>query len=237
MTAGSRSLEAIASMSSAPQSEPGLTEEAVINYLLTDPGFFHRNTHLLPELDLPHETGKAVSLIERQVAILRERNVQMRRRMNDLVQAARANDELFAKIRTLTLSLLNLDDWRGLNELLATYVLTDFDADFVCCHLLALPVQLDHVRSHEVSLPLARFAAGGKPACRTLRAEELALLFPSFVHDNDGSAVLVPLTWADGEGMLAIGSRHTNRFTPDMDTLFVGYIGEVLGRVIQRLTS
>ena len=36
-------------------------------------------------------------MIERQIDILRERNVTMRKRMNELLQAARVNDEIFAK--------------------------------------------------------------------------------------------------------------------------------------------
>ena len=51
-------------------------------------------------------SGEAVSLIERQVDILRERNVTMRKRMNELLQAARVNDEIFAKTRSLNLALL-----------------------------------------------------------------------------------------------------------------------------------
>jgi len=226
-------------MSSAPQPELQLTEETVINYLRMDPGFFQRNAHLLSELNLPHETGRAVSLVERQVAILRERNVQMRRRMNELIQAAKDNDALFAKIRTLTLALLHLDDWRSLNEVLATYVLTDFDADFVCCHLLDLPVHLDYLRSHEQTLALPAFVPGpGKnPICTSLRAEELAALFPADTHAGVGSVVLVPLSWDTGSGVLAIGSRDTGRFTSDMDTLFIAYVGEVLSGVITRLAT
>jgi uncharacterized protein YigA (DUF484 family) len=100
-----------------------------------------------------------------------------------------------------------------------------------------MPVFLDHLASHEDEPPYERFVRNNVPVCTTLRAEELGSLFPVQTHENDGSAVLAPLYWEHGEGCLAIGSRHTNRFTSDMDTLFVTYIGEVLSRVIQRLAS
>ena len=118
-------------------------------------------------------------------------------------------------------------------------VLADFQADFVCCHLMHLPVYLDHLASHEADPPYERFLPGEVPVCTMLRAEELAGLFPVQNHEQDGSAVLVPRRWepGDGEGCLAIGSRTTNRFASDMDTLFVTYIGEVLGRVITRLAT
>jgi uncharacterized protein YigA (DUF484 family) len=225
-------------MSTVIESDPhNLTEDDVITYLRGDPDFFQRHAALLSELNLPHDSGRAISLIERQVAILRERNMQMRRRMNELLQAAKENDELFAKTRTLTLELLNVHNWHELNEVLATYMLADFQADFVCCHLMNLPVHLDHLESHEAEPPYDRFVRSNAPVCTVLRADELAGLFPIQDHEQDGSAVLAPIFWEGGEGCLAIGSRHTNHFTSDMDTLFVTYIGEVLARVIQRLAK
>jgi uncharacterized protein YigA (DUF484 family) len=224
-------------MSSAFEPDSDLNDEIIVAYLRADPDFFQRHAKLLSELNLPHDSGQAVSLIERQVAILRERNMQMRRRMNELMQAAKDNDALFAKTRTLTLELLNVHSWHELNEVLATYVLADFQADFVCCHLANLPVFLDHLHSHEGESPYERFIRGNIPVCTTLRAEELAGLFPVQDHEQDGSAVLAPLFWENGDGCLAIGSRQIDRFTSDMDTLFVTYIGEVLSRVIQRLAT
>jgi uncharacterized protein YigA (DUF484 family) len=114
-------------------------------------------------------------------------------------------------------------------------VLTDFHADFVCCHLAGAGVSLDHLRRHDGSLPHERFVRGSYPVCTTLRVEELTALFPSVHHGSEGSAVLAPLTVAAPKGCLAIGSRDPQAFTPDMDTLFVTYIAEVLGRVVQRL--
>ena len=218
-------------------SNPGDNDQAIIDQLRADPGFFVRHPGLLSELELPHDTGSAVSLVERQIAILRERNMQMRRRMNELLQAAKDNDELFAKTRTLTLELLNVDGWQELNEVLATYVLADFQADFVCCHLAGHQLYLDHLQSHEGPLPHELLVTGTRPVCSILRVEELSALFPIQTHESEGSAVIAPLFWEDGNGALAIGSRDPSRFSSDMDTLFVTYIGEVLSRVCERLTT
>jgi uncharacterized protein YigA (DUF484 family) len=221
----------------AAQDEPTrLTDKDVISYLRLDPDFFQRHSKLLSELNLPHDTGGAVSLIERQVAILRERNMAMRRRMNELVQAAKANETLFEKTRSLTLELLHVDTWHALNEVLATYVLVDFQADFVCCHLRNSEIRMDHVRGHGEELPNERYSRSIDPACVTLRADELEVLFPAENHDEDGSAVLAPLVLNEAIGCLAIGSRDPAHFESDMDTLFVAYIAEVVARVVQRLS-
>ena len=79
---------------------PPLSDQAVLNFLRQSPDFFLRHPSALSELSLPHESGQAVSLIERQIDILRDRNVTMPRRMNVLLQAARSNDEIFAKWST-----------------------------------------------------------------------------------------------------------------------------------------
>jgi len=232
------SKEPAASEAPAANKEPAAGEAQVLAYLRAHPDFFQQHGQLLGELRLPHESGTAVSLVERQVAILRERNNAMRRRMTELMQTARTNDELFSKTRTLTLELLNVDSWHELNEVLATFVLTDFQADFVCCHVTTAPVSLDHLQRHEGPLPHERFMRGAYPVCTTTRPEELATLFPSGgAFDREGSAVLAPLGLERTRGCLAIGSRDPQTYTPDMDTLFVTYIAEVLSRVVQRLAA
>ena len=212
-----------------------LDDQAIVDYLRSNPAFFHRHAALLSELDLPHDSGKAVSLIERQVAVLRDRNMAMRRRMNDLLQAARDNDTLFSKTRSLTLAMLDVASWHELNEVLATNMLVDFAADFVCCHVTGRTVALDHIVSHREALPSDRFTKGTSPVCLTLRGDEMQTLFPTQQHDEPGSVVLIPLRLEQPDGCLAVGSRDPRRYSPEMDTLFANYIGDVLARIVDRL--
>lgn len=50
-----------------------LTEAQVAEFLQQHPDFFTRNAKLLEKLHVPHETGRAVSLVERQTSVLREK--------------------------------------------------------------------------------------------------------------------------------------------------------------------
>lgn len=220
------------------------TEAEVSAFLAQDPDFFQRHQRLLGSLNLPHEAGPAVSLIERQVTVLRDRNVEMRRQVNELMGNAQANDALFAKVRSLTLSMLDVSDWLELNEIYATYLLVDFKADFVCSHVLQgprhQPGRFDHIVGHNDTLPQQRLVPGEDPVCTPLRIKELRDIFPAerFTADNElaavGSAVLIPLNVHPG-GYLAIGSRDVNRFTSDLDTLFVEYISDLVSHVTARL--
>jgi len=88
------------------QKDSALTEEQVCDFLRKHSNFFYRNPDLLAEMSLPHDSGEAVSLVERQVSLLRERNIDMRHRLSKLLDNARANDVLFDKTRRLLLTLL-----------------------------------------------------------------------------------------------------------------------------------
>ena len=216
-----------------------VNEQEILDYLRKHPDFFQRHVTALSELTLPHESGGTVSLVERQIDILRDRNVAMRRRMNELLHAARINDEIFAKTRSLNLALLEVSSWHELNEVLATHVLVDFEADFVCTHMLNadLALSLDHIQHHLNELPFQHLQNSTDAACTALRQSELEQMFPMSDHDESGSAVILAVTLNKGTGALCIGSRDANRFAKNMDTLFVKYIADILGKVMNRLAD
>ncbi|HEX9852201.1 MAG TPA: DUF484 family protein, partial [Woeseiaceae bacterium] len=83
-----------------------LSEEAVHTYLKENPDFFERHSSLLGSLRLPHVTGGTVSLVERQVSVLRQKDLKLERKLKDLLEVARANDILAAKLHQLTLQLM-----------------------------------------------------------------------------------------------------------------------------------
>jgi len=217
------------------ETEHSIDDQRVVEYLRSNPDFFQIHADELSELRVAHASGSAVSLIERQVEVLRERIFRMRRRMNQLLRTARSNDQLFFKVRSLSLALLDVSNWQDLNEVLAINMQAEFDADFLCCHVQCPHLSFDHIRGYEGAAPFTPFVSSSLPACVTLRARELQALFPQHNHAIKGSAVLLPLASKRGAGCLAIGSRETGRFTRDLDTMFVGYIGDLLSRVIDRL--
>ncbi len=83
---------------------PGADQVAA--YLRRHPEFFQDRPDLLELMRLPDPRGPAVSLLERQASILRDRNQELRERLNGLIDVARENDLLFEHTRRLTLALL-----------------------------------------------------------------------------------------------------------------------------------
>src|SRR5690606_31763776 len=92
-----------------------LTEDDIAGWLRVHPDFFQRNGELLATLRVPHATGGAVSLIERQIELLREKNQNADARFNELVQIARANEQLTAKIHRFTRRLMRAATRRAIH--------------------------------------------------------------------------------------------------------------------------
>ena len=105
-------------------------ESAISDYLKSHPDFFERHPLILLGLKLPHRTGgTAVSLVERQVSMLRQRNAQLERQFKDLVAVAKTNDALVEKIHQLGLKLMRARDLPARLEGLETGLREDFGAE------------------------------------------------------------------------------------------------------------
>src|SRR5277367_3845237 len=108
----------------------GLNDTTVAEYLQTYPDFFERNTALLAKLRLPHlrDVGATVSLVERQVEVLRERNQSLERKLKELVDVARANDTLADRIHRLSQRLIRAHGLAETIDAVETSLREDFDA-------------------------------------------------------------------------------------------------------------
>lgn len=109
---------------------PKINAEDVARYLADNPEFFVEHPTLLAELQLPHDSGSAVSLVERQVSVLRDRNMDMRHRLSQLLDNARDNDRLFDKTKQLILSLLEARDLGDIIDALHYSFTKEFNIQF-----------------------------------------------------------------------------------------------------------
>lgn len=217
--------------------ETALNDEAVENYLRAHPDFFERHTELLTVMRLPHRVdGGAVSLVERQVALLREKNRQLERKLMDLVQVARDNEHLSSRLHRLALSLMDAD---GLDAVLATtqeLLRGEFKADHVEVRLigdLEAGSSPHFVTTDDTGLnEFEELFETKRPLCGRLTEAQLQFLF----SENAGSvasAVAVPLFSTGKLGVLALGSGDESRFHPGMGTLFLGYLGELISGAVE----
>ncbi|UTW45157.1 DUF484 family protein [bacterium SCSIO 12696] len=223
----------------ADNSSPANIDDATIKaYLQNNPGFFENHPDLLELIQLPHESGRAVSLVERQVAVLRERNMEMRQRLNNLLEAARTNDKLFEKTKRLVLNLLDSRDINSLVDTLYESLGNDYQLQYFSLVLLTDTTRLPDNPAKVVGLEEAENQVGtllrsNRAICGVLRQEELHFLFGNKAGEI-GSVAAVPLTRGQSYGILAIGNSDPNYYRSSMGTLFLSYIAEVLNRILPK---
>ena len=215
-----------------------LHPEQIAAYLRLHPDFFLKRPDLLIDIEVAHPAGGAVSLLERQVSILRERNMDMRHRLNNLLENARVNDRLFEQTKQLVLHLIEAQTLDQIVDTFVSSLQNDFQIDFASVVLIGNPNLHRGVRARVVTLNEARAQIDGllkssKAMCGSLRPEEVQFLFPEHTRQI-GSAAVVPLSYGNPLGVLAIASTDANYFRSSMGTLFLGYIAEVLNRLLPK---
>lgn len=212
------------------------SEDTIADYLRSHPDFFERHPLLLLGLRLPHRTGgAAISLVERQVAMLRQRNSQLERQFKDLVAVAKQNDALVEKIHQLGMKLMKAPDLPARLERLETSLREDFAAERAALvlfteHAPATAVRDGFVKRVPADDPLVRpfaaFLRAARPRCGPLRDRQKAV----FDQDSEqlSSAALVPLGEAAKLGFLIIGSRNPDHFHPGKRMDFLARLGDLL---------
>ncbi len=220
-----------------------LTDDDIVQYLCQHKDFFIRNPSLLADLKLPHQTGGAISLVEKQVSILRERNNEFQQRLQSLVDNARRNDVLFEKTKRLILNLLEAKDINDLIDALLYSFDNDFEIEFTSLILFTEDNRQtilsgnDKVQQMPVETAqtiLGTIISNNKTICGQLDIQEQQLLF----QDTDiGSTAIAPLAFGKPLGVLAIANSDTDYYRSSMSTLFLSYIADILNRLLQQHVS
>ncbi|MDE2306373.1 MAG: DUF484 family protein [Gammaproteobacteria bacterium] len=225
--------------------DDALTDARVADYLQANPDFFEHNAALLAKLRLPHVRDKAatVSLVERQVEVLRDRNQALERRMRDLVEVARANDALADRIHRLSQRLIRARDLAHTVEAIETSMREDFEAMHSVLVLFMPDAQslqaggTRFLRVAEQADPQMRsfesLLSSAKPRCGQVRDSQRDYLFGQDTIEI-GSVALVPLGPKGSIGLLAIGASDAERFHPGMSTEFLLRIGELIAYALTR---
>lgn len=210
--------------------------EQVTAFLKANPHFFEGQDDLLLHLDIPHQRGGSVSLVERQVTLLREKNIEMRRRLNDLVSAAKSNDVTFKRTRELVLALLDATTAEQFLLCLENSLKNDFKCSSY--RLIVFGDQPEDINHWVSIIPQATvrknipgLAENNRPVLGVLRPEEQDYIFGS-ESKKVKSIALLPIKSANDYALLAIGNKDPEYFQARMGTLFLNFIADVLSHLI-----
>ncbi len=212
----------------------------VAAFLRRHPNFLQQFPDLSLTLVVPRDEGPAASLASYQLEVLRDKNRELNRRLQELFGNAQVNERLAVRTHQLTLALMKQGDAGGTLRAMAASLAEDFQGDLVRIVVFQPMPGLEEadwlqvVPEQDRALdPFRDCLADGQPLCGRLQPDKHALLYGMRADDVQSSALL-PMP---GVGLVAVGSRDANRFYPGMGTLFLRMMAESLAAALARFDA
>ncbi len=216
-----------------------LQAQDIAHYLARHIDFFEQHPQLLSQMQLPHpHEGQAISLVERQSLMLRERVKALESRVAEMVRHGQENDAIADKLVVWVRSLLSETDDEALPDTLIGELKRIFEVPYAGLRLWRVKPELDALDcAHAVQVDTVSFANSMRvPFCGSNVGFEAASWL-----EQDGevkSLALLPLrVGADPQtfGLLVLGSADADRFQSTMGTAFLERIGELASAALARL--
>lgn len=215
-----------------------LNEQSLVrDYLSQNPDFFEQNPDVFEALNISHNSGKAISLVERQIGLMRDRNKDMAAQIDQMQTTAQDNALLMEKTNRLVLNLVQAKDLTQLIKALSVSLKSDFSTEFFSLTLInddiiAAKTAANFVSKDEAKSIINDILTAQKAVCGA-REEELSLLFGNQAKDI-GSILALPLKNSVTFGVLALGHRDPSFYSQEIGTVFIDYIGDLLNELIPK---
>jgi uncharacterized protein YigA (DUF484 family) len=205
-----------------------ITPDEVAAYLKEHPEFFENYAEVVADVMIPHpHGGRAISISERQILTLRERAKQLEIKLGEMIQFGEENDVISEKVHRLGLALIAARDVAALSNVVDFNLREDFSVPHVA-------LKLWHSGEADASEATRTFAAGLlHPHCGPLAMADTAVFFGEAASLLKSYAY-IPLRGKDCFGLLALASEDAQRFYPEMGTLYLTRIGEVIAACLLR---
>ena len=220
----------------------GITEDEIVNYLVHTPGFFERQAQLLASIQLtsPHG-GRAVSLQERQMEMLRDKIKGLERRIMDMIRHSQDNEAIANRLHEWVHTVMRAHDERQLPDVLLGDLQSRFLIPQAAVRIWGTPSRA--LRSDLADLPCGQavsedvrsFAASlSVPYCGVNAGFEAS----RWLEDANQVASLAMIPLRDGDatyGLMVLGSPDPTRYTADMGVEFLQQLGDLASAALARL--
>ena len=210
----------------------------LISLLRETPDILSRHSELLTVLEVPHESGKAVSLIERQVSVLREQNQSQDNRLRELMDVARDNERLAQSRHRLALNLLSARDLSDVVSTVLDVLSNELAADYAVVKLFSSDKQRIEksaglfVDDKDEDLTAFKTMLEHKnTVCGRSSVEQKKYLFESDAPYVT-SAAIIPLVSGANLGLIGLGAKNSERFNTSMGVDFLSQVGELISAAI-----
>ena len=218
-------------------------ENAVIEFLTRNPDFLIRHPDLLRRLTVPHGfDGKAVSLLEYQARLLRERLDALEQQYQSECLKSDAHRRLSKNLKTFLARLYASRSTAQLLDALKIFLNQHFSASSIRIFAAAHAANGSATTSG-ILYPLDAWRRGlftlilnnPKPLCDSLQYEHLAALFGEEA-DRIHSSVLIPLRFRNAEALLALGSREWHKYRQSLELDILTVVTEILSQLSETVT-
>ncbi len=215
-----------------------LDESMIVQWIENNPDLLERNPQLLATLHVSDQnSGGAVSLIERQVQVLRQQLDTMQERFDQMVSTARENEALQERLHSISLVVARAASFEAALSTLSELLKKEFEIEHVCIEFAA-----DHGAGKDSAEGwglLHDRVSHGKSVCDDrLPGRALEVLFRENASEAASCAV-IPLPDDSGGvlGVIGLGSTDRSRFNHAMGTIYLDRLGELISTGLQRLKA
>jgi len=217
-----------------------LFPEDVADYLKRNPGFFEQYADLMAQIFLPHpHGGRAISLAERQMLSLREKNRAVEAKLAELIAFGEENDAIGEKVHRLAVGLVAAETFQAVIHLVNFHLRDDFAVPHVALRLWDKPEGVaDLPEFAAVSEELQVFAETlGRPCCGSTAGFGTASWFGELAPHIRSQALIALRNGGGTIGLIALGSEEGARFHADMGTLHLERLGELVSAALARVSK
>jgi len=214
--------------------------EDIAQYLRDHPDFFEQYADLMAQIFVPHpHGGRAVSLAERQMLTLREKNRQTESKLAELIAFGEENDAISEKVHRLAVALIAAETFQAVIHLLNFHLRDDFSVPHVALRLWDKPEGVEDLPEFAVvSEELQVFAETlARPYCGSTAGFGTASWFGEHAAHIRSQALIALRNGGGTIGMIALGSEDNQRFYADMGTLYLERLGEMVSAALARVTK
>lgn len=215
-----------------------MKSEEVAQYLQDHPQFFEEHAELMSHMVIPHpHGGRTISITERQMLSLRDKNKQLEVKMNELLQFGEENDSISEKMHRLGVAMIAAASFQSVLHTLNFHLRDDFSIPHVALRLWNRPDSAEELPEFaEVSAELQAFAETlGQPYCGSTSGFETSSWFGEASRLIRSQALIAMRNGGGTIGMIALGSEDAQRFYAGMGTLYLERLGEMASAALARV--
>lgn len=217
-----------------------LTAEQVAEFLKQNPGFFENHVDILMNLQIPHpHGGRAVSIGERQLVAVREKSKLLEDKLHELIQFGEENDAAGEKIHRLACRLVEAPSLDATLDTLYLDLLDHFAVPHVAVRLWNVAEENPETKEFApVALEMRQFVEQmTAPYCGHHAVYESQAWFGEAAPHLKAFALMPLARDALAFGVVAVASEDPKRFYPEMGTLYLSRIGELMSHALWRYVT